>query len=63
MTEQIFATGVFLEPFRTIVDGKKVWIWRATRFVNKSYKDGEYFDPDTTAKTKEALLAGIPEEE
>lgn len=63
MTEQIFATGVFLEPFRTIVDGKKVWAWRATGFEDSSYKDGEYFNPDTTAKTKEALLAGIPKEE
>lgn len=63
MVEQIFTTGVFLEPFRTVVEGKKVWAWRATRFEDSSYKDGEYFNPDVTAKTKEELLAGIPEEE
>lgn len=63
MTEQIFTTGVFLEPFKTKIDRKVVWCWRAVEFENSSYKDGEHFDPDTTAKTKEELLAGIPEEE
>jgi len=36
----IFATGVFLNPIRIVINGKRMWAWIAEGFEDDSYYNG-----------------------
>ena len=55
----IFATGAFLKPVKITLDGKSVWIWTVTEFIDDSYKDGITYNPNEFAESKGKLLEEI----
>lgn len=54
----IFTTGAFLKPTKVIdSQGKKIWIWRVSEFVDDSFKDGKIYNPSENAETLEKLVS------
>jgi len=54
--DHIFATGVFLNPIRIVINGKRMWAWIAEGFEDDSYYNGEVCDPKSVSDTYEGLL-------
>lgn len=43
---QIFTTGAFLKPMKvTDSNGKEIWFWYVSEFVDDSFRNGEVFNP------------------
>lgn len=55
----IYTTGAFLQPAR-IVDnaGKEIWIWYVSEFTDDSFLDGNVYNPQEVANSKEELILG-----
>lgn len=55
---QIFTTGAFLQPLKvTDSEGKEIWVWHVSEFIESSFKDGKEYNPAENAKTFERLIA------
>jgi hypothetical protein len=54
---KIFTTGAFLQPLRVKdSEGKDIWIWYVSEFIDDSFKDGEVYNPKETANTLVELI-------
>lgn len=52
----IFTTGAFLEPIKTIDSlGNEIWRWVVSEFVDDSFKNGNVYNPQETASSREML--------
>ena len=59
----IYTTGAFLKPAKITTDkGKVVWVWYVAEYNEDSYRDGELYNPQEFADTKEELLLSDGEE-
>jgi hypothetical protein len=55
---KIFTTGAFLNPVKvTDHQGKEIWLWYVSEFVDDSFKDGNVYNPKETGRSKRALLS------
>lgn len=54
----VFTTGAFLKPMRTTFEGRAIWLWTVTEFIDDSFKDGLVYNPPEFGETKENLLGG-----
>lgn len=52
----IFSTGVFLESFECIINGKKQWRWIAVNFEDESFLDGKAINSIEYADKREKLI-------
>lgn len=52
----IFTTGAFLKPVKTHLNGKELWMWVVTEFIDDSFKDGEVYNPNEFAETQNELF-------
>lgn len=53
----IFTTGAFLQPMKvTDSEGKEIWIWYVSEFIDDSFLDGEVDNPQETANSKKGLV-------
>lgn len=53
----IFTTGAFLNPMKvTDSEGREIWIWYVSEFIDDSFLNGEVLNPKETANTKEVLI-------
>jgi len=53
----IYTTGAFLKSMKvTDSEGKEIWIWYVSEFNEDSFKDGEIYNPQEFANSKENLL-------
>jgi len=54
---KIHTTGAFLQPAKIIDStGKEIWIWYVSEFTDDSFFNGEVYNPQETASSKEELL-------
>jgi hypothetical protein len=57
---QIFTTGAFLKPMKVNDnEGKVIWIWYVSEFIDSSFKDGEEFNPKDNAVSFDELVTEI----
>lgn len=54
--DKIFATGVFLRPFKCTINKIEQWRWIAVNFEDDSFFDGNYVDPAEYADTLKDML-------
>lgn len=53
----IFTTGAFLKPMKvTDSEGKEIWVWYVSEFIDDSFLDGAIYNPKETANAKEMLI-------
>lgn len=53
----IFTTGAFLKPVKVAdSEGKEIWVWYVSGFIDDSFLDGEIYNPKETANAKEELI-------
>jgi len=55
--DKIFATGVFLQPVKCVINGKEQWRWVAVGFEDDSYLNGEVISPIEYADSIEEMAA------
>jgi hypothetical protein len=56
----IYATGAFLKPIKiTDSDGKEIWVWYVSEFIESSFKDGEEYNPKENANSLAELVTEI----
>ncbi|OFX39625.1 MAG: hypothetical protein A2X08_13630 [Bacteroidetes bacterium GWA2_32_17] len=56
----IFTTGAFLKPMKiTVREGKDIWIWYVSEFIDDSFKEGEVYNPKETSRSLEMLVEEI----
>lgn len=55
--DTIFATGVFLQPLKCVVNNSEQWRWVAVNFEDDSFFDGEAINPALSAKQIDNLAA------
>lgn len=54
---QIFTTGAFLKPLKvTDSEGKEIWVWYVSEFVESGFKNGEEYNPTEIAETFNELI-------
>lgn len=54
---KIYTTGAFLQPAKIIdSSGKEIWLWYVCEFTDDSFLDGEIYNPQETANSKEKLI-------
>jgi len=57
---QIFTTGAFLKPMKvTDSEGKEIWVWYVSEFIDGSFKDGEEYNPKENAVSFDELVTEI----
>lgn len=57
---QIFTTGAFLKPMKvTDSEGKEIWVWYVSEFIDSSFKDGEEYNPKDNAVSFDELVTEI----
>lgn len=57
---KIFTTGAFLQPVKVVdSDGKEIWVWYVTEFIDDSFKDGEIYNPVEISNKKEILIKNV----
>lgn len=57
---QIFTTGAFLKPMKvTDSEGKEIWVWYVSEFIDNSFKDGEEYNPKENAVSFDELVTEI----
>ncbi len=55
---KIFTTGAFLSPLKvTDSEGKEIWLWYVSEFIDDSFKDGDIYNPKELGHTKKSLLS------
>ncbi len=54
--DRIFATGVYLQPVKTTINGIEQWRWVAVGFEDDSFFDGETISVYDYADTLEGLI-------
>lgn len=59
--DKIFATGVFLQPVKCIINNTEQWRWIAVGFEDDSYFDGEIINPIEYAEDIKDLIADFKE--
>ena len=53
----IFTTGAFLKPLKVIdSEGKEIWVWYVSEFIDDTFQDGEVYNPQEFANSKEELI-------
>lgn len=53
----IFTTGAFLNPMKvTDSEGKEIWIWCVSEFIDDSFINGEVYNPVENATTFDDLI-------
>jgi hypothetical protein len=56
----IFITGAFLKPLKiTDSEGKEIWVWYVSDFIDDSFKEGEVYNPKETSRSLEKLVEEI----
>ena len=60
-TDTIFATGVFLQPVKCVINEKEQWRWVAVGFEDDSYFEGKIINPSEYANEIEDLIAKFEE--
>lgn len=56
----IFTTGAFLKPMKvTDSEGKEIWVWHVSEFMDDSFLDGKTYNPQETANSKKELIEEI----
>lgn len=54
---KIHTTGAFLQPVKiTDSKGKEIWIWYVSEFTDDSFLNGEVYNPQETANSKDELI-------
>jgi hypothetical protein len=61
-TNAIFTTGAFLVPTRIKLNGKDLWTWTVSEFIDDSFKDGIVYNPREYAEKNEDLLKNLTPE-
>lgn len=56
-TDRIFATGVFLQPVKCLMNGIEQWRWVAVDFEDDSFFDGKIINPIEYADDLEDLVS------
>lgn len=54
--DKIFATGVFLQPVKCIINNTEQWRWIAVGFEDDSYFDGKIINPVEYAEEIKDLI-------
>ncbi|HPO63192.1 MAG TPA: hypothetical protein PK762_08920 [Candidatus Kapabacteria bacterium] len=54
--DKIYATGVYLQPVKAIINGIEQWRWVAVGFEDDSFFDGETISVYDYADTLEGLI-------
>lgn len=55
-TDKIFATGVFLQPVKCVINNQEQWRWVAVGFEDDSFFDGKLVNPNEYADKIEDLI-------
>lgn len=55
----IFTTGAFLKPTKANIDGKEIWFWAVTEFIDDSFNDGVVYNPNEFSESREELLKEV----
>lgn len=56
----IYTTGALLKPMKVInSNGKEIWLWYVSEFVDDSFNDGEVFNPKEFSFSKSKLLTEL----
>jgi hypothetical protein len=53
---KIFATGVFLQPVKCLINGIEQFRWVAVSFEDESYFDGQIVDPIEYADNLQQMI-------
>lgn len=61
-TDTIFATGVFLQPVKCVINGREQWRWIAASFEDDSYFNGKIINPHEYAENIEGLIIADSDE-
>ncbi len=61
--DKIYATGVYLQPVKAIINGNEQWRWVAVGFENDSFYDGEIINVYDYSDTFKGLLVRDFDEE
>lgn len=62
-TNMIFTTGAFLVPTSIRLNGKDLWMWTVTEFIDDSFRDGEVFNPIEFSYSNKELLNNLTQED
>ncbi|MBC7798859.1 MAG: hypothetical protein H7Z37_18475 [Pyrinomonadaceae bacterium] len=54
--DKIFATGVFLQPVKCVINNIEQWRWVAVGFEDDSFFDGEIVEPCDYADDLDGLI-------
>ncbi len=54
--EEMFTGGAFVRPECVEKDGRKMWCWVVSEFMDDSYWNGMYIEPRELAKTRDGLI-------
>jgi hypothetical protein len=60
---QVFTTGAYLRPIKINTHHGERYVWVVDAFEDDTYLDGDYIDPDSTAKTIAGLVEKFSDEE
>lgn len=60
-TDKIFATGVFLQPVKCVINNQEQWRWVAVGFEDDSFLDGKLVNPNEYADNIEGLVTDFDE--
>jgi hypothetical protein len=53
----LFTTGAFIRPQKvTDKDGKEMWVWVVSEFIDDTFLDGKIYNPQEGGETIEKLL-------
>lgn len=56
----IFTTGAFLKPMKVKdSEGKEIWVWYVSEFIDDSFLDGGIYNPQETANSKDELIQEV----
>lgn len=56
----IFTTGALLNPMKvTDSNGKEIWVWHVSEFIDDSFLDGEIYNPQETAISRDKLIQEV----
>lgn len=57
INDKIYATGVFLQPVKCVINNKEQWRWVAVGFEDETYFDGNFINVFDYSDTFEGLFA------
>ncbi|NEW79333.1 MAG: hypothetical protein GZ086_07885 [Gelidibacter sp.] len=54
----IHSTGAFLKPMKVVdSEGREQWLWYVSEFTDDSFFEGEIYNPNEFANSKEELIS------